>query len=68
MNAYATKRSDDMPMVATVARHKKGVYIVTLKFKSGRIYEELFLYVPTIKIARARALKLYPTLKWSKKK
>lgn len=68
MNAYATKRGDDMPMTATVVRWKKGLYFVTLKFKSGRIYDEFTLRVPDIKAARAAALKLYPSLKWSKKK
>jgi hypothetical protein len=68
MNAYATKRGDDLPMTATVVRWKKGLYFVTLKFKSGRIYDEFTLRVPDIKTARAAALKLYPSLKWSKKK
>ena len=68
MNAYATKRPVDLPMTATVARQRKGVYLVTLKFKSGRIYDDLWLHVPDIKRARAAALKLYPSLKWSRKR
>ena len=68
-NRMPVRRPDDMPMTATVERQRKGVYLVTLKFtKSGRIYDELWMHVATVKAARAGALKLYPTLKWSKKR
>ena len=68
MNAYATKRPVDLPMKATVERWAKGKYCVTLKFKSGRIYDEMVFRVASVKLAREAATRLYPSIKWSKKK
>lgn len=73
MNALATKRAVDMPMLATIARQPKGPYsvskyIVTIKFtKSRRIYSEEIVFAANMKLARTHILKMYPTVKWKKK-
>lgn len=68
MNPRATKRGDDMPMVGTVKRLRKGVYVVTLKFvKTRRHYNDEIVYAKGVKQARESAMKMFPTMKWKKK-
>jgi hypothetical protein len=67
MNAYATKRAEDMPMLATVVRERKYRYRVVIKFaKSRRIYSDELVFATTVKHAKQHILKMYPTVKFKK--
>ena len=67
MNAYATKRPDDLPLVARILREKRGQYIAIISFaQSKRHYHDELVYADTIKEVKAHIRKLYPTLKFKK--
>jgi hypothetical protein len=67
MNAYATKRADDMPMLATIVRERKYRYRVVIKFtKSRRIYSDELVFARTVALAKRHILKMYPTVKFKK--
>ena len=67
MNAYATKRSNDLPLTARILREKKGQYICVISFaKTKRHYHDELVYADTIKEVKAHIRKLYPTLKFKK--
>ena len=61
----ATKRSNDLPMVGTVKRVRKGVYVVTIKFvQSRRHYDDEIVYASNPSKARESVTKMFPTLVW----
>lgn len=69
MNAYAVKRAADMLLVARIVREAKGKYIVQINFaKSARHLTDETVFAANQKQVKARVLKMYPTLKWSKKR
>jgi hypothetical protein len=68
MNARAHKRAELLPMTALILREKKHHYVVVIKFtQSKRVYEATLVHAPNIKTVKARILREFPHIKWSKR-
>ena len=69
MNARATKRPDDGPLLAEIKRVRKGCYAVTIILPfSRKLYHDELVLASSVKDVRKRIEQQWPTLKWSKKK
>jgi hypothetical protein len=61
-NVYATKRAEDMPLIArNIKRIRKHVYVIELRFESGRLYGRERFEARDMSHAMARCRRLYPT-------
>ena len=59
------RRPDDMPLYATMARVRKGVYQIIIKAKATkRIVDIDELILPNKKAVKAFYARAYPTLTW----
>lgn len=69
MRAIRTiKRADDMPMIGSVLRKKRGVYVCVLKFmKSKRVYMTEEVCAPNQKRVKELMRYEHPHIKWSKR-
>jgi hypothetical protein len=61
-NVYAMKRAEDMPLLArSIRRVSKGVYVIELRFESGRLYGRERFEARDMAHAMERCRRLYPS-------
>jgi hypothetical protein len=61
-NVYTTKRPNDLPLLArSIRRVSKGVYVIELRFESGRLYGRERFEARSMSHAMERCRRLYPS-------